>query len=66
MSRRFEAVCIPVTWHEGGSYFLAYYPGWSCAHLYDVIEIYMDDRPKNPLAGYRATVDNFGNLVRVS
>jgi hypothetical protein len=56
-------VCIPVCWREGDSSFLAYHHGWTDARLYDVVEIFHDGRPQSAFAGYRATVDDFGNLV---
>lgn len=60
-----RALCIPVIWQSAGSQWLAYHHGWTDARLYDVVEIPTDGRPQSAFAGYRATVDDFGNLVKV-
>jgi hypothetical protein len=59
-------LCIPVCWREGNSSFLAYHHGWTDARVYDVVEIFHAGRPQSAFAGYSATVDDFGNLVRTA
>lgn len=59
------AYCIPVHWEADGSYWLAYHHGWGDPRLYNVVEI-RKGGPQDAFAGYRATVDDFGNLVRVA
>lgn len=69
MSAAATPLCVPVEWTPGprpASLFLAYHHGWTDARLYNVVEIYRDGRPQNAYAGYIATVDDFGNLVRVA
>lgn len=56
--------CIPVTWKDGGLYFLAYHHGWTDARFYDVVEIRLSG-PQDANAGYVAVVGDFGDLVPI-
>lgn len=56
--------CIPVRSETAAAYWLAYHHGWTDSRLYEVVKI-AKNSPPDAFAGFRATVDDFGSLVRV-
>lgn len=59
-------VCIPVVSDFRGTHYLSYPRGWLNPLKYVVVPLYMDGRPVDIFANFCATVDDFGNLVKVS